>query len=269
MRQLRKKRSVCQHHWVVYLNGKTLLLLRGFSRASHALLIVAAYAKNYALVVKEVWANTDNNVYERTIVVEKEISEDPAVVMERIAKWAEFSLHSDPGGTRFVAPSCLRWHIIRTITELGRQIRLNLAGSEKCWKAKINETWRLRNRRNMRIGYSRVRAFVLSRILYATARSRSSVFGAQVTNQWRKAIVFQNAYELCSDIPWHTHPVRTSLRLLKLSHARARMIWTFPKFYLRYFFYSYEAPFLWSSCINSASENQVKPLALQHLAVYC
>jgi hypothetical protein len=50
------------------------------------LLIVAGYAVKYALVVKEVWANMDNAAYTNYVRGYATSTEEPAVIMEKIAR---------------------------------------------------------------------------------------------------------------------------------------------------------------------------------------
>ena len=66
---------------------------------TQAQLIIAAWAIEAKSIVTEVWANMDNTAYERTLVVEVESSEEPAVIMERIAKCESGGTHYRKDGT--------------------------------------------------------------------------------------------------------------------------------------------------------------------------
>jgi hypothetical protein len=48
-------------------------------------LIIAVHVKNYALTVKEVWANMDNAAYTNYVRATTEAVEEPAAIMNRIA----------------------------------------------------------------------------------------------------------------------------------------------------------------------------------------
>jgi hypothetical protein len=106
-----KEKSILQHEyehtWKFYREHRVYPFLRkyvGFPFIAllilaQAQLIIAAWAIEAKNIVTEVWANMDNTAYERTLVVEVEAPEDPAVIMEKIARCESGGTHYRKDGT--------------------------------------------------------------------------------------------------------------------------------------------------------------------------